>query len=297
MLGCKIAMFSSSKNSSVGARFAGRAAKALAVAVLLMLPAGAANAADAKDAVSLQFDVYSGSLRLFKISMGMEMGDADYAINTRIKSKGLATLFAKTKIHMSAQGRKKKKLVPLKYASKSDSKGRKRALQMTWSNKGKHEIKRSYKLSAYKANALSRAVKPGMMDPLSYLMSMVQASKKPCGGTQRVFDGREVAEYRYSLKGVSNFNRSTGGVYRGKAFKCVLNYRSVAGLSAKKQKAHNQGPPTVFTIWFAPVAGKKRNFFVPVAANGRVAGREITMRLMEGSVSGTPISKRVVATN
>ena len=275
----------------------GQLLKALPLAAVLALPAGVAAASDAKEAVSLKFDVYAGSLRIFKISMGMKIGVEDYAISTTIKSKGVASLFAKTKINMSAAGRTKKKLVPTNYASNSKSKGKNRSLNMTWTSKGQHKVKRSYKLSAFKANSLSQAVRPGMMDPLSYLMTMVRASNRPCGGTKRVYDGRQVAEYRYALQGVSTFNRSTGGVYRGKAFKCALTYRTIAGLSAKKQKARDQEPPAKFMVWFAPVAGKARNLFVPIAASGEVSGRAFTMRLSEGSVSGQPISKRVIATN
>ncbi len=275
----------------------GALVKALPLAALLVLPAGPALAADVRDAVSLKFDVYSGSLRIFKISMGMNIGKSDYAISTTIKSKGVVSLFAKTKINMSATGAAKKKIVPVKYSSNSNSKGKKRSVQMSWNKKGTHEVKRDFKLSAYKANNLAKAVRPGMVDPLSYLMKMVaRPAKQPCGGSERVYDGRQVAEYRYALEGVSTFNRNNGGVYRGKAYKCTLRYRTIAGLSAKKQKARNQGPPAKFTVWFAPVAGKGRNMFVPVAAKGEVSGRAFTMRLSDGSVSGTPISKRVIAT-
>ena len=234
----------------------GRMGKALPLAVVLALPAGAVSAADVRDAVSLKFDVYAGSLRIFKISMGMKIGKDDYAIKTSIKSKGVASLFANTKINMRAAGSTKKKLVPLSYASKSDSKGKKRSVNMTWTSKGKHQVKRSFKLSKYKANSLSRAVRPGMIDPLSYLMKMVRASKKPCGGSERVYDGRQVAEYRYALKGVSTFNRSTGGVYRGKAFKCALTYRTIAGLVGQKAERNaTRARRPQFVVWFAPVAG------------------------------------------
>lgn len=272
--------------------------KALPLAALLSLPAGSALAADARDDVSLSFDVYAGSLRIFKISMGMDIGDADYAIHTNIKSKGVASLFAKTKINMSAAGRNANTIVPVNFATRSKSKGKKRTVRMSWTGKGTHKVKRNFKLNAYKANSLAKAVRPGMLDPLSYLMKMVaRSSKQPCGGTERVYNGRQVAEYRYSLEGVSTFNRSTGGVYRGKAFKCALKYRTIAGLSAEKQKAQNQKPPASFTVWFAPVAGKGRNLFIPIAANGEVSGKAFTMRLSQGSVSGKPISKRVLATN
>lgn len=291
-------MFFSSNDFRARPHRFGAVLKALPVAALLALPAGPVWAAGEQDAVSLKFDVYSGSLRIFKISMGMKIDESDYAIKTSIRSKGVVSLFAKTKINMSAAGAtKKKQLTPAKYSSNSNSKGKSRSVQMSWTNKGKHQVKRNFKLSAYKAGTLAKAVRPGMVDPLSYLMKMVaRSTKQPCGGSERVYDGRQVAEYRYALQGVSTFNRSNGGVYRGKAYKCALTYRTIAGLSAEKQKARDQGPPAKFTVWFAPVAGKGRNLFVPVAANGEVSGRAFTMRLSDGSVSGKPISKRVIAT-
>ncbi len=298
MLGKMTAMPVLSKNSNVKANRLGLFVKVLPLAALMSLPAGSALAVGAKDSVALSFDVYAGSLRIFKISMGMEVGDADYAIHTNIKSKGVASLFAKTKINMSAAGRNSKTIVPLNFSSQSKSKGKKRSVRMSWTGKGKHQVKRNFKLNPYKAKNLAKAVRPGMLDPLSYLMKMVaRSTKQPCSGTERVYNGRQVAEYRYALEGVSTFNRSTGGVYRGKAFKCSLKYRTIAGLSAKKQKVHDQKPPASFTVWFAPVAGQGRNLFVPIAANGEVSGKAFTMRLSQGSVSGKPISKRVLATN
>lgn len=289
-------------NSSMNFRNSFNRVKAMAkiapVAVLICLPAGSTLAADGKDKVSLQFDVYAGSLRIFKISMGMEIGATDYSINTKIKSKGVASLFAKTKINMKASGRTKVKIVPVTFSSNSNSNGKTRNIAMNWNGKGQQQVKRSFKLDEFKSNSLARAVRPGMVDPLSYLMTlMARNAKQPCSGSERVYDGRKVAEYRYSLQGTSTFNRSTGGVYRGKAFKCALSYRTIAGLSAKKQKAQNDAPPSAFTVWFAPVAGTARNLFVPVAASGQVSGKAFTMRLSQGSVSGKPISKRVIATN
>ncbi len=298
MLGTQSTMILSPKTSILNARRIGKFGKIAPLAALLMLPAGAAFAAGAKDDVSLQFDVYSGSLRIFKVSMGMEISDQNYAINTRIKSKGVASLFAKTKINMSAAGRNSKKIVPLKFATNAKSKGKKRSVNISWTGKGKHQVKRNFNLNSYKAQSLAKAVRPGMLDPLSYLMKFVSGtSKQLCKGSERVYNGRQVAEYRYSLQGISNFNRSTGGVYRGKAYKCALQYRTIAGLSAKKQKVHNQKPPAAFTVWFAPVAGKGRNLFIPIAANGEVSGKAFTLRLSNGSVSGKPISQRVLATN
>ncbi len=291
-------MLISSLNDRFDRRKTALLAKTLPLAALLMMPINSASAAGKKDEVALQFDVYAGSLRIFKISMGMEIGDTDYAINTRIKSKGVASLFAKTKINMSAAGSTKKKIVPLKYSSSSKSKGKKRRIAISWNGKGKQKVERSYKLSDFKSKKLAGAVQPGMVDPLSYLMKLVaKRAKQPCSGSERVYDGRQVAEYRYSLQGVSTFNRSTGGVYRGKAFKCALSYRTIAGLSPEKQKAKDKAPPSVFTVWFAPVAGNGRNLFVPVAASGQFSGKAFTMRLNSGSVSGKPISKRVIATN
>ena len=298
LLGKETTMSFIAKNAIFKAGQPGLMLKILPLAALMSLPAGSALAADARDNVSLSFDVYAGSLRIFKISMGMDIGAADYAIHTNIKSKGVASLFAKTKINMSAAGRNAKTIVPLNFSTNAKSKGKKRSVRMSWTGKGTHKVKRNFKLNAYKAKSLAKAVRPGMLDPLSYLMKMVaRSTKQPCGGTARVYNGRQVAEYRYTLQGMSNFNRSTGGVYRGKAYKCLLKYRTVAGLSAEKQKAQDKKPPSSFTIWFAPVAGKGRNLLIPIAANGEVSGKAFTMRLSQGSVSGKPISKRVLATN
>lgn len=271
---------------------------ALPVLGFALMPANSALAAGTKKEVSLKFDVYSANLLVFKISLHMSMDDTDYVASTSIKSKGLASLFAKTKIGMSTRGKiKAGKVVPAAYSLRTKSKGRKRKIQLSWNAKRYPTTKRSYNLSKFKSNQLKLTVRAGMNDPLSHIMKVVlQTAKKPCTGLEYVYDGQVVGEYRYSYKGISTFTQNTGGVYRGKAIKCRLNYKAIAGLSIKKQKAQKAEPP-VFTIWYAPVSGKKRKLLIPIAASGKSAGRSFTMRLSKGTVSGRSIASRSVATN
>ena len=134
----------------------------LSLAALVALPADTAKAGGVKDNVSLSYDVYSGSLRLFKISLGMEIDDASYAVRAAIKSKGLVSLFAKTKINMRAQGKTRRNTIkPSRYTSSAKSKGKKKNVKISWSKKGLHKVKRDFNLSAYKSKRLARAVKPG----------------------------------------------------------------------------------------------------------------------------------------
>ena len=65
----------------------------------------AAQAAGAKDDLKLKFDVYVSNLRVFKVSIGMNVDDTDYTANISMKSKGLVSLFAKTKSNMSVKGK------------------------------------------------------------------------------------------------------------------------------------------------------------------------------------------------
>ncbi len=273
--------------------FARVTGKSLAIAALTfaLLADTAGLAAGATDQVSLKYNVHSGGLKIFKISLKMEMNDTDYSLSASIKSKGLINLFDKTKIGMSVSGKTAgARIRPTSYHAKTKSNGRKRDFSLSWDAKRFPHVKRSYTLSTYKSNQLKRSVRPGMVDPLSHLLRFVlQNDKKPCTGSELVYNGKTVAEFRYSYLGTSTLNKKTGGAYRGRAIKCRLDYQAVAGLSVKKQKAQDKEPP-VFTIWYAPISIKGRNLILPVAVNGKIAGRAIKMRLSAGSVSGKPLA-------
>ncbi len=269
-------------------------APALAVASLAVFGAAPAPALAASDNIKLKFDVYSGNIRLFKISLRMQVGDRSYKANASIKSKGIVSLFASTKISLSTEGKTKgAKLRPSVFSSRSKSKGRKRNISIGWDKKLYPQARRNFDLSEEKLNSLASAVKPGMVDPLSHIVRRItnQGGGSPCTGKERVYNGKIVSEYKYHLLAETQFGANAGGAYHGKALKCELHYQAVAGLSPKKRAEQAKRKP-VFTIWYAPVSGKTGQLYVPVAADGKLSGRAFAMRLHSGSVSGTSLATR-----
>ncbi|MEM7429881.1 MAG: DUF3108 domain-containing protein [Pseudomonadota bacterium] len=279
---------------SARARNAFTSAPALLIASLSAVAALQTDAQAASDEISLKFDVYSGNIRLFNIALGMQVGGPRYQVNASIKSKGLVSLVAKTRISLNAKGKTAgTKLRPSAFASRTKSKGRKRNISVGWDKKLYPTAKRNYDLSKEKQNALAKVVKPGMVDPLSHMVRRITnpGGGKPCTGTERVYDGKVVGEYRYRLLTETKFGANAGGAYHGKALKCELRYRAIAGLSAAKLAKQAKQKP-VFTIWYAPVAGNSGQLYVPVAADGKLSGRAFAMRLTSGSVSGKSLATR-----
>ncbi len=269
-------------------------APAFAVAFLALLGTSPAPAQAATDDINLKFDVYSGNIRIFKISLGMLVGGANYKVNASIKSKGLVSLIAKTKIKLNAEGKTKgAKLRPSAFSSNSKTKGRKRKISIGWDKKQYPKAKRNFDLSKDKRKDLANTVKPGMVDPLSHMVRRIvnPGGAKPCTGTERVYDGKVVGEYKYRMLAKTKFGANAGGAYHGKALKCELRYRAIAGLSPKKRAQQAKNKP-VFTIWYAPVNGNSGQLYVPVAADGKLSGRAFAMRLSGGSVSGKSLATR-----
>lgn len=242
----------------------------------------------ASDNINLAFDVYASNIKAFKISIGMNIGEQSYSANARIKSKGLVSFVSSAKINFNVEGKLNVKgIEPTRFTSNSEAKGKKRSVTMSWDSKRFPQAKLSHSLNDERKAQLKAVVKPGMTDPISQLVRLVARNPDGmgCNGTQRVYTGKVVDEYRVRFVTLTKFGANAGGIYRGPAYKCEVKFRTIAGISPEKQKKQKAQDPTL-TIWYAPVTGSTGTLLVPVGAAGNIDGRQITARLSEGVVSG-----------
>jgi len=138
----------------------------------------------------------------------------------------------------------------------------------------------------------------GMPDPLTALLKQgVLAGAKPCGGTERVFNGAEVYDLTFAFDKPDSFSAKDGGVYRGPAVKCLVTYRPVAGVSADKLQRQQADPPK-FNIWLAPVATHDMGtIYVPVAVAGKLngTGAVFTALASHATLAGAPLNAQSLA--
>lgn len=117
-------------------------------------------------------------------------------------------------------------------------------------------------------------------------------SGPPCPGVERVVDGREIFDLRFTLAGEVTLGSDNPGVYRGKALKCSMVYTPVAGRPAVKFKKSGS-VPSKFDVWFAPIAatGGGKTMFVPVLATGKLQGFSFIAYAREASVDGRKLGQ------
>jgi hypothetical protein len=260
----------------------------------LSLPASAAEA----ERLALRFDVFAKGLQVFDIKYNANITRTAYDIDVKMKPTGFAGLFINRKLTMSAAGViRSANPVPRKFGYSSKKKKNKIRTSVTWSGNAKPDTKRSRPLSKYKTKSISRALKPGLPDPLTTLLRIgLSDSAAPCSQDQRVYNGQEVYDLRFRLIARENLGKGDGGVYRGPAYKCRMTYLPVAGLS-KNRQAKLTANPLRFTVWLAPVQSRAlgRQILMPVAATGKLKDSDFVAYTRRATISGRPFNARSIA--
>lgn len=249
----------------------------------------AVQAQSTPKSVELKFDILAHGTRAYDLGINYHLSPSDYRASARAATTGLVGLFVDETLTMAANGSLGKGAVrpaSFKYSSR-EGKDEKTA-RIRWDG-GSIKVDRSFKMADAREHDLNEAVDKSLPDPLSGILAATMSpSGQPCSGRQRVFDGKEVFELSFSYLGRENVNDS--GAYRGPAYKCRVQYRSVAGLS-KKRMAKNHANPPIFTILFAGVDGPSGELLVPVGGTGEIKGRKVQIVARQATVDGKPIGK------
>ncbi|WP_342643620.1 DUF3108 domain-containing protein [Rhodoligotrophos ferricapiens] len=251
-------------------------------------PASSAEA----DKISLKFDVIAHGTTVYDIGIDYSFSPGEYSAQVSAATTGLVGFFVDEQLEMRASGSLDQSSVrPARFTYReTDSDGRK-STEMRW-GAANVDVDRSYDLEEERARAIEQAIDKPLPDPLSgVLNAALSSSGKPCSGTQRVYDGKEVFALNFSYLGQTQFEEKNAA-YRGPAYKCQVQYKSIAGLSKKKAERNRANPP-VYTVWFAPVhaAAANRDLLVPIAATGTMKGRSVRIIARKASVNGTPLAK------
>jgi hypothetical protein len=269
----------------------------LASYALFVALASPGQAAGSEDDITMKYDVYAVGVKVYKIYLNMKIREKDYATKISVRPKGFFKIFADSKVDVSSQGTiAAKSVFPRNFVMASDSNGKKRRVNVKWATGAKPQAKRNYKVNKWRAGKIDKVLHPEVTGPLTFIVRQAaRLPAKPCTGSERVYTGKVVYEYKFKSLGRKVFTNDDKGEFRGQTLKCSLTMRPLAGLSAEKMKAAEKNPYPPYTIWYAPVAGTKRTSLVPVAVAGKMKGQSFEMRLKKGAIDGQPINSRAVA--
>jgi uncharacterized protein DUF3108 len=273
-----------------------RLAMALFMLVLpvLALVAAWADPAAAADQLRLRYDLYISNMRAIEINQEIDLAQTSYSSVMSLRSKGMASMFMKVETDMKTTGSIVDG-VPVPTSFRIAQKDRRASVSFDHANKP--EAVRDPDLKPNKAEAIDAALAEPAVDPLSAVLQQGLAGEdQVCSGSERVYNGREVTEYRFERLDEGQFGKSDASVYRGRVIRCRLVYRMIAGFSDRAMEK-NQAEPVVITFWVAPVqtATTGKPLMVVVAVNGKVDERAFTGVLNAATISGRPLNPNSLA--
>jgi len=266
----------------------------LAAVASLFLLAGLFEPALAGDRLRLRYDLYVSNMRAVEINQEIELAQGAYSSTMSVRSQGMAGLFMKIETDMRATGSIVDGM-PVPASFKIAQKDRRATVN--WNDPNKPEAAREPEVNPRKAEAIEAALVEPAADPLTALLHQGLAGvDNVCLGTERVYNGREVTEYRFDRLDDERFDDNDVSVYRGPVVRCRMIYRLVAGFSDRAIEK-NRAEPVVITFWAAPVkttAGDKPLMLV-VALSGKVDDRPFKGYLNAATISGRPLNPASLA--
>jgi Protein of unknown function (DUF3108) len=272
----------------------GHGSRLLAVVSLLLLIAGLSVPAAAADRLRLRYDLDISNMRAIEINQDIELAEDTYSSAMSVRSQGMAGLFMKIETDMKTTGSIVNGM-PVPASFKIAQKDR--HATVNWDDPRKPEAVREPELNPRKAEAVDAALAEPAADPLTALLHQgLAGADKVCFGTERVYNGREVTEYRFDRLDDERFDKNDVSVYRGPVVRCRMVYRLIAGFSDRAMEK-NRAEPVVINFWAAPVktAAADKPLMLVVALSGKVDNRPIKGYLNAATISGRPLNPASLA--
>lgn len=253
--------------------------------------------AASKSQIRAAYVVEVGGIQMLKMSYDAALTETTYQSAAAVKTRGLAGLFSDYKMDMTAKGAVNgNDARPSQFTSRAEKKDENKTIELSWRDGKPPAVDPS--LDADDERLLGDAVTASLIDPLSMVMRMTALqTDQPCRTVERVFDGKEVYDLRFELKGKVTIGSADGGSYRGQAYKCSVTYTPVAGRAAAKFKKKGLVPQK-FDIWFAPArSGTNGALFIPVLATGKLKGFSFVAYASKAAIDGVPLASDSATAN
>lgn len=267
--------------------------------------AGPAQAAPVKKAqtneIRLSYDVHGAGFKLMTIDFNLTFTGKKYQARSNLKTIGFAKLFSAFKAKYETTGIiAKNSFKPAHFTMDTKKKKKKRQATISWNRQGKPKITASPPLKKKRYNAVKKALRAGMPDPLTTLLYLTLGNPKaPCKFTKTVLDGRKIFQLKFSFSKNVNVTPKESKLYQGKAVHCIINNRPIAGYSKKTLAKIAAKPKPPFNVWLVPVKTQffKGKFLVPLFVTGSTKFADISVRLTKAKINGKSLKNLSLASN
>ncbi len=238
--------------------------------------------------VQMRFDVEVSGMKAMKLAFDGDIGKTAYAGSASLSPRGFAKLFIKKSYALQARGRLNgARVSPRHFVMSIDKKGKTRSATVRWRG-GKPTWKRTPPHAATEREAITKALRPGVLDPLSLLIGYARARDAGfCKGRVRVFDGHDVYDIVARRLGTRTVRTAR---YAGPVIVCRLTYVPGPGSMSEKKKRRWRADPPVYDAWLAKVkSAESGHLYVPVRVSGRYDGRPFTATPTRALIGGRPL--------
>ncbi len=238
--------------------------------------------------VDVRYDVEVAGTRIMKASFSATIDAGQYSSSLDGKTTGVSNLFSKYKTNMTAEGLvRDNAFIPGTFGNDRKKNSKKsRSTDLTWSGNGKVLVETGDGTEEPEG-PVAKALGRNAADPLTTILRLANTqADKPCSGSFRVFDGRDVYDLALSFrKQVVLASASTEG---NSGFDCKLTYTPIAG------RAFDKGETEIETygVVLAPLTmrGLRHHIYLPIQITGKSSGLSAVVSATSVTVDGQELN-------
>ena len=223
--------------------------KRLAALVACLLPLAGPAAAQA---VRATYEVHAAGMVVMEIEARFDLSAEDYRVETRVRTRGVAALFASgeqtTRVSGGWSGATP---LPANYVSEGVWRGRARRTALDWQG-GAVRVVALVPPNEEEREPVSDELRRGTVDALSALagLSRQVGADQGCALSAPVFDGRQRSDFT-AANGWREVILPWRDAWRGEALRCDVEGVQVAGFRFDGQWRENATPRRA-VAWIAP---------------------------------------------
>lgn len=249
--------------------------------------------AHADDRIEASYAFSVSGVPVLDIDYAAAISGNDFALKASVKTKGMAGLFSDYRMKMNTAGSLHEgEPQPVEFSSRTEKEDKTRKVDLAWSEDGTPKQIRSDYSEAEFQPGIDAALKPEVVDLLTAMLRAgLPGEGSPCGSTQRVYDGRDIYDLKFTLQKQDTLGEDSDGVYRGPVHVCQMTYTPIEGRGAAKFKRRKM-EPLAFKVWFAPVQSSTLGgqMYVPVRATGELEGKSFVAYARSAKLNQQPLN-------
>jgi hypothetical protein len=257
-------------------------AKSVVQKVLIAATALAVSASFAlADDIAISYQASTSGAPMMKASLAATLDGETYSASFNAKTTGVTNMLSKYKIGMNVSGTMAgSKLKPNRFTKAIDKKKKDKSADLAFEKDGTFTLVTQDGPVEESADVMA-AAKGKAIDPVSALLRFAvmqgAAGAKPCSGSLRTYDGRDVVDFTLGLV-----------EKHGEAYECKLTYKSVAGRDVE----NNEGETVSYGLWLSPVPvpSSETPLYLPLRLTGSYNHLPVTVEATGVSVNGAAVS-------